>query len=229
METNSLFSKAPIARLRVLYIIALSLIACLSIAGQWLIQRTLESIEQDARIVNVAGRQRMLSQRISRTILELSTLETLRTDNGDASIKLHTLREDIGLWIDSHRLLRGRSGDYPNQILETHRIEEAFAGIESDFELIRSAGQSLLENESNTLAIPEMIQASDRFLLGMDQIVGLYEMEARDRVSRLESTERACYGSRLGCSSSKGSLSLRLRYVRWFDPLIGWRKHTPNW
>lgn len=191
MEPISLFSKAPVARLRVLYIIALSLIACLAISGQWLIRRTLVSIEQDARIVNVAGRQRMLSQRISRTLLELSIREASRTHSGTTSLKPHTLREDLEQWVDSHKQLRGRSGDNTNQILEPRRIEEAFASIESDFALIRSAGQSRLDGIPETITISEVIQASDRFLLGMDRIVGLYETEARDRVSRLEAIESA--------------------------------------
>jgi signal transduction histidine kinase/DNA-binding response OmpR family regulator len=191
MEPISLFSKAPVARLRVLYIIALSLIACLAIAGQLLIRRTLVSIEQDARIVNVAGRQRMLSQRISRTLLELSIREASRTDSGATSLKPHTLRKDLEQWVDSHKQLQGRSGDNTNQILEPRRIEEAFASIESDFELIRSAGQSRLDGIPETITISEVIQASDRFLLGMDRIVGLYETEARDRVSRLEAIESA--------------------------------------
>ncbi|XZE46970.1 ATP-binding protein [Pirellulaceae bacterium SH467] len=191
METHSLFSRAPIARLRVLYIIALSLIACLAIAGQWLIQRTLVAVEQDARIVNVAGRQRMLSQRISRTLLELYSIEESHLASSVTSIKLHTLREDLELWIDSQKQLRGRSADNPSEILETHQVEDSFASIENDFELIRSAGQSRLEATPEAVSIQEIIQASDRFLIGMEQIVGLYETEARDRVSRLESMERA--------------------------------------
>lgn len=198
MEPNSLLSNAPVARLRVLYIIALSIIACLAVAGQLLIQRTLVSIEQDARIVNVAGRQRMLSQRISRTLLELSTMPASRTEGDTTSVKLQSLREDLGQWVESHNLLRGRSGDKTYRILETDRIEEAFAKIETDFELIHSAGQSRLNGTLDKVSMPELIQASDRFLLGMDRIVGLYETEARDRVSRLESIESALLFITLG-------------------------------
>ena len=58
-------------RLTKLYIIALASVALLSLAGQLLVQASLNDLLEDAHIVNIAGRQRMLSQRITKTLLLL--------------------------------------------------------------------------------------------------------------------------------------------------------------
>ena len=60
-------------RLRRLYIIALGAIAISLIASQILIRKHLNDQENDSRLVNVAGRQRMLSQKLNKEVLLLST------------------------------------------------------------------------------------------------------------------------------------------------------------
>jgi signal transduction histidine kinase/CheY-like chemotaxis protein len=52
------------SRLTWLYIAALSAVATLSITGQVLVQRSLQRQHGDSTVVNIAGRQRMLSQRL---------------------------------------------------------------------------------------------------------------------------------------------------------------------
>ncbi|OAV44566.1 sensor histidine kinase [Lewinella sp. 4G2] len=56
-------------RLRRAYLIALGLIALAVIAEQWSVGTFLNDQRDDAEIINVAGRQRMLSQRITKTLL----------------------------------------------------------------------------------------------------------------------------------------------------------------
>jgi two-component system sensor histidine kinase DegS len=60
------------SRLGTWYILALSAIASVAIIGQVLIQNHLKGQRDDSRVVNVAGKQRMLSQNISKTLLLLS-------------------------------------------------------------------------------------------------------------------------------------------------------------
>lgn len=50
----------------VTYLIALSIIALLSLFSHYLVQSIVQKQEATARVVNQAGRQRMLSQRITR-------------------------------------------------------------------------------------------------------------------------------------------------------------------
>lgn len=56
-------------RLTRLYIAALSAIAILSFAGQLVIQNFLYRQRSDSTVVNVAGRQRMLSQKLTKAAL----------------------------------------------------------------------------------------------------------------------------------------------------------------
>src|SRR4051794_6019756 len=67
--------REALMRVRVLtfrYVGALSVIAGLLIAGQAIVQQALDRQEGDARLVNVAGRQRMLSQRLCMLLLAIS-------------------------------------------------------------------------------------------------------------------------------------------------------------
>ncbi len=75
--TNSLFDavfpeQRPFRYVTIAYILALSLVACLSIISHALLHSYIYSHEQAARIINVSGRQRMLSQRIEASAIELS-------------------------------------------------------------------------------------------------------------------------------------------------------------
>src|SRR6478672_2516627 len=70
--TSALNDLAPqTERLTRLYILALSAVACLSIAGQLLVQWSLDRQLSDSTVVNLAGRQRMLSQRLTKAALSL--------------------------------------------------------------------------------------------------------------------------------------------------------------
>jgi len=60
---------SPVRRLTFFYILALSTIAILSITGQVLIQFSLIKQSHDSRVINIAGRQRMLSQRLTKSAL----------------------------------------------------------------------------------------------------------------------------------------------------------------
>lgn len=56
-------------QLRRRYIVALTLITLLTILSQAVVQYLISDQEYDSRVVNIAGRQRMLSQRITKTVL----------------------------------------------------------------------------------------------------------------------------------------------------------------
>jgi nitrate/nitrite-specific signal transduction histidine kinase len=53
-------------RLTRYYIVALTLVALLTVSGLFLIKRTINNLNHDSRVVNVAGREHMLSQRLTK-------------------------------------------------------------------------------------------------------------------------------------------------------------------
>ncbi len=85
-----------------IYVLALSLIGCLSVISHVIADRIVERQKQAALIVNVSGRQRMLSQRIAASALELS-----RTGNPAARREIESrLTEAIRLMENSHQALQ---------------------------------------------------------------------------------------------------------------------------
>ena len=58
-------------RLTLAYILALGLIAVLIISDQIMVHLSLQQQSHDAHLINTAGRQRMLSQQLSKLALQL--------------------------------------------------------------------------------------------------------------------------------------------------------------
>src|SRR5882762_110291 len=87
-------SRIKFSRLGTWYILALSAIAIVSIVGQVLIQQHLRDQFSDSQVVNVAGKQRMLSQKIAKTVL---LLKTGQTEKERSALRVN-LQEAAHLW-----------------------------------------------------------------------------------------------------------------------------------
>ncbi len=171
--------------LRRRYVLALSLIALLVICSQGLIQYALIDQEDDSRIVNIAGRQRMLSQRISKCALIVE-----RT----ADIEYREeLRAAAALWEMSHYGLQ-----HGNQTLglsgrNSPVIRQMFAEIEEPFQKILKASAQLssktADNSGNAEALQQILLSQKVFLQGMDAIVFQYDAEAKAKVKGIKRLE----------------------------------------
>ena len=85
----------------VTYIVALLLIAAFSIACHTITDNIIHEQQATASIVNISGRQRMLSQRIARLSLERASHASFRSDEATQT----ALRAAISLMDSSHRTL----------------------------------------------------------------------------------------------------------------------------
>ncbi len=191
-----------------LYMTALGTIALLTIIGQLVVQRAILQLEGDSRIVNIAGRQRMLSQRLTRLTLELTTLESLSHTNPlgpedrdsilSSQAELATMMEgDFDTWTINHGGLQ-----YGSDVLQlpgknSESVSVLFKNLTPHFEALRKIIESVLVRFSSTSEASLDLEArrelsfhSDAFLAGMDNIVTGIEQEARDRVNRLRWIER---------------------------------------
>lgn len=173
-------------RLTLLYILALGTVALLSIGGQVVVQELIGQQRADSTVINMAGRQRMLSQRIAKTALELQVSVTPET--------VHELREALDLWEESHALLS--SDEYGQGFAEKNsavaremygEIEPARGAIAGAARALVSACESGLKPGADAVAV--VLQNEPVFLSGMDAIVGQYEAEATARVERLRRIE----------------------------------------
>src|SRR4051812_11804284 len=66
-----------IRRLTRLYLVALGLLAALSVAGQWIVQGLIDQQRDNALVINLAGRQRVLNQRLVKAALALVTVRDI--------------------------------------------------------------------------------------------------------------------------------------------------------
>ncbi len=175
--------------LRRRYILALSIIAVLVISGQGLIQYTLTNQEGDSRVINIAGRQRMLSQRIVKCAL---LLESLISETERRAYR-EELSQSLNLWVQSHAgLLFGdaelglRGNNSPQVVAMFGRIEPHFQAMVQAVNVIL-AGEGPDYNRNDTLGSLLFNQAE--FLRGMDDIVFQYDAEAKRKVTITKNME----------------------------------------
>lgn len=180
----------PTRNLRVRYIIGLSMIASLTIIAQVLIQVQIVNQRADADIVNIAGRQRMLSQRLTKEALILQQYPNDENVRG-------SLVTTLDLWERSHRGLQAGDPDMGLPGENSATVSAMFDEIDHNFEAIVQAAYCLITRESVTASICgtyeqsiNLILANEgAFLPGMDRIVFQYADEAQARIQRLRVTE----------------------------------------
>lgn len=127
--------------------------------------------EHDSRVVNIAGRQRMLSQRITKQAYYIAKADSAQT----AADFRHQLQEVLGLWERSHKgLLHGDAelglpGDNSSDVIAL------FERITPDYLAIVDATKNLLSASERGEPIDQdilLIRNHERsFLQGMDEIV----------------------------------------------------------
>ena len=170
------------------YITALSVVALLIISGHLLIQHILQQQMDDAQVINIAGRQRMLSQKIVKASLAITHAETEDT----RAFYVNELATDLDEW---HKSIQGlRSGDASMGLSgeNSAAVEGGFIAIESSYEYIRETTQALLEEPSAGIGsetLAALLHHEARFLAGMNDIVFQYARESQRRVERLRSIE----------------------------------------
>lgn len=179
-------------RLTTLYITALSIVAILSIVGQILIRQSIDQQQGDSTLVNIAGRQRMLSQRIAKYAL------VLRDETADRDAALQNLSDSLDLWSTSHKALlqrdpaQGIAGD------NSPAVTDMYQAIAPDFEQIQTSARAILaapdDPQQVAVAVDKVMLHEPPFLDGMDRIVFQYDKEASLRVGRLRTIETLLLG-----------------------------------
>jgi diguanylate cyclase (GGDEF)-like protein len=170
-------------QLRRRYIVALALIALLTLAAQALMQVLLASQAHDSRVVNIAGRQRMLSQRITKLSFYIADTHSAK----DGARLRGELGEVLALWQRSHDgLLKGdEEQSLPGQ--NSPQVLALFQEIAPHFSAIAAATARIVAMPQGDPALAESIatiRANERaFLKGMDAIVFRYDEEANARVA----------------------------------------------
>ncbi len=203
--------QSPI-RLTWAYVAALSLIAALVIAQVAFEHFLLNRQELDAGTINVAGRQRMLSQKIAKQMLTLSAEQP-------SAARAAQLEADVRDWETAHHLLRGDDDRNPRP-RNSPEVERLFGLLQPHFTAMISAARGawstadpLSRPDQRAVFVATYLEHEARFLTLMDEIVFAYEREARARVRRLQNIE-------LGLSAAILFI-LVLEAVLIFRPIVG--------
>ncbi|MCH8271833.1 MAG: PAS domain S-box protein [Candidatus Marinimicrobia bacterium] len=179
-------------RLSVRYVIALSLLAVVAIFGQALIQYSLLHQSDDSRIVNIAGRQRMLSQKVVKIVLSMS----LSADFSE-NMKLRSeLTETLDQWEKTHYGLRYEAVELGLHKDNSEYVKGLYRKIEPEFLAIHNAAIGILDlRKTEPMAeyvsvfesyIDTIIVHEKVFLAAMNDIVNRYETESLNKVRRLK-------------------------------------------
>ncbi|MEZ0608398.1 type IV pili methyl-accepting chemotaxis transducer N-terminal domain-containing protein [Fibrella sp. WM1] len=172
------------------YILALSLIAGLTIWGQVLIQRQLDKQENDSWLINEAGRQRFRSQMIVKDVMLLLDAPVA----ANAQTARAQLNSTLNQWATYHQQLKsGNLTDRRAQSQNSAAIQGMFAALEPHFTAIQQEArrftQPTLSPTDARSAVAIILQHDSAFLSQMDKIVQQYEAEASQKIAALRQTE----------------------------------------
>ena len=126
---NTINETSLVQKLRRTYIIALTLIALTLIGSQILVQNHLFFQRGLSETINKAGRQRMLSQRITKNILLATDLNSQHSNREEIN---QFLEDDLRLWQSTHKIL-SQSDKIENSPYAAE-INALFGDIESHYQ-----------------------------------------------------------------------------------------------
>ncbi|OJW23035.1 MAG: hypothetical protein BGO49_28290 [Planctomycetales bacterium 71-10] len=190
------------------YRLALAIAAATLLADQILVQPDLARLATDAPLINVAGRQRMLSQRLAKASLLLE-----RGPDTARPAALDEARGALRLWEDAQR----RLSDDATAARSGAEVAAAREALRPHFEAVRDAARDLIASHEAGEDDPDRRRADLDVVLGrepeylrrMDALVGLYESEARGRIETVRRVGWALAGLTLATLFAIGRLILR--------------------
>lgn len=197
-----------IRRLGVRYLLVLALVALLIAVDQAVVQPLLVRLNVYAPAINLSGRQRMLSQKLTKAALALQINDgkTVR------AARRAELRETLDQWASAHASLSGHRQSGVRTI-DSPEIAALWSLLQPHFEAMCAAASRLInrqnssdDSDATALAVRDIASHEPAFLSTMDQIVKLMENDAAHEISRL----RVC------ALAIAGVVILLLVWVGWF-------------
>ena len=186
--------KSPAKRLTRTYICALFAVAMTAIIGQFVIQSTFSNAEMDGHVINFAGRQRMLSERIVKSALMSQNKEI---PYAKRLVARESLTQSIELLSDTHRAFR-----YGDAKLELNPIDQPvvvnlFDELEPLFEKLVTNANEIVAAEIEKDVIDQILSLSNqqqRYVTLMDEIVVRMSRESAKKVSQSSNIEYLLLG-----------------------------------
>ncbi|MFH6999592.1 ATP-binding protein [Flavobacterium sp. FlaQc-57] len=183
--------KITFKNLRRWYFFALWTIAITIILSQILVQYNLKQQLSDSKIINISGKQRMLSQKIVKEVLILNyVVDTAKKP------EIAHLKSVLLLWKNNQNALENGSDTlaFPKEKSET--LSKLYKEINPSFSNIAEAADLFLLNleqknsfENNQKLVQKILENESIFLSKMNQIVSQYDIEAHEKVTQQRKIE----------------------------------------
>ncbi|WP_422082846.1 type IV pili methyl-accepting chemotaxis transducer N-terminal domain-containing protein [Ulvibacterium sp.] len=185
---------ATFLRVRKWYLLAIAAIALTIIVAQILIQQHLNSQLNDSRVINVAGRQRALSQKLVKEALLLQTLDSNKFSRQEI---INNLSQTLFTWKTSHNGLQKGNDSIGLPREGNVAILRLFADLNPHHEAMVLAAETIINDGDN----PDMRSTSHQeelqvllaneqlFLTKMDAIVNEYDIQSKEKLQRLKFKE----------------------------------------
>ena len=193
---NKSISKSTFNRFKSLYLLAFLLVLLSVVISQILVQLHLSSQLNDSEIINISGRQRMLSQKLVKSVL------LLKNEKSNKNNILNILKEDNILLEKNNSALQDEYNDLGKLTSGNNKIKELFyevnksqKAISNSCEIILSANKNDSLNLYNTVNIEltTLLENESIFLIKMDSIVSEFEKESKSGIENLKIKEYSLF------------------------------------
>jgi two-component system sensor histidine kinase DegS len=183
--------KITFKNLRRWYFFALWTIAITIILSQILVQYHLKQQLSDSKIINISGKQRMLSQKIVKEVLILNYV----VDVAKKEEIVH-LKSVLSLWKNNQNALQNGNATLAFPIEKSKTLSKLYLEIKPSFTSIADATDLFLLNleqknsfDTNQKLVQTILKNESFFLSKMNQIVSQYDIEAHEKVTQQRKIE----------------------------------------
>jgi signal transduction histidine kinase len=180
------------------YLGVLLSVALLVVVDQAIIQPSLVDLNLYAPAINLAGRQRMLSQKISKGSLVMASQAAQNSDSRESNTaqlliqRRAALRSDVQQWRAAHETLMQGDATTGIEPLASPQVRGKMLAVSSRLDSIAAAAESIADptttDDERQRRLGIVLTDEPKFLSGMEQVVTLLAEDSREQVNFL----RAC-------------------------------------
>lgn len=172
------------------FIIASLLLITIFIIKQLYVQSQIAQLEDTSYIINIAGRQRMLSQKIIKDLI-------LIQQNDSSEKKEHYINDienSLDLWNESHHELIDMNetdkllGNYREKIyLKYQELDSEYQYIMNNISLfLQYKNNSMTDIKGFDISIDQILVNEEMYLKQMDAIVNIYEDITKESIIKIQ-------------------------------------------
>lgn len=169
--------------------VVLAVVAGLLLADQAVLQPLLVRLNLSAPVINLAGRQRMLSQSIAKDALALSITSPAGPE------QVESLERRLAGWERVHQGLKDGDPSLGLTAVRNPTIRQRLLGLDAAVtEFARVVKQLNADVPIPPDDLERLLAAEQAYLPAMDQVVRLFEQDAQHQVERLRTTALVATG-----------------------------------